>query len=79
MVNGQTGTIAGQKPVTWWKIWLAIAALLSPGLLLGLIGLPLLLAGGIGLIPLLLGFILLVGGVFFSVQLYRKAVASEAA
>ena len=27
MVNGQTGAVAGQKPVAWWKIWLAVAAL----------------------------------------------------
>lgn len=79
MVNGQTGRVAGQKPVAWWKIWLAIAALLAPGLLLGLIGFPLLLAGGIGLVPFILGFILLVIGGIFSFSIYRKAVESEAA
>jgi predicted RNA-binding Zn-ribbon protein involved in translation (DUF1610 family) len=79
MVNGQTGVVAGQKPVAWWKIWLAIAAILSPGVMLGLIGLPLLLAGGIGIIPLIIGFILLVIGIIISVILYRKAVNSEAA
>ncbi|KPL73086.1 hypothetical protein ADN00_14950 [Ornatilinea apprima] len=78
MINGQTGEIAGQKPVEWWKIWAAIAASLSPGFLLLLIGLPLLLAGGIGIVPLILGFVLLVAGIIFSVSLYKKAVESEA-
>lgn len=79
MVNGQTGVVAGQKPVAWWKIWLAIAALLSPGAMLGLIGFPLLIAGGIGFIPLALGFILFVVGGIFSFIIYQQAVASEAA
>ncbi|HEX7976199.1 MAG TPA: hypothetical protein VF498_17450, partial [Anaerolineales bacterium] len=79
MVNGQTGMIAGQKPVAWWKIWLAVVLLLSPGIILGLIGLPLILAGGVGFLPLLLGFILLVVGGILSIGLYRQAVASEAA
>lgn len=78
MVNGQTGVIAGQKPVAWWKIWLAVALLLSPGVILGLVGLPLLLAGGIGVLPLLLGFVLLIVGGILSLGLYRQAVASEA-
>ncbi len=78
MVNGQTGAVAGQKPVAWWKIWLAIAAMLAPGLLVGLIGLPLTLVGGAGLFVMLLGFILLIIGGAFSIALYRQAVASEA-
>lgn len=78
MVNGQTGTVAGQKPVAWWKIWLAVAGMLSPGLILGLIGLPLLLAGGVGLLPIALGAILLVLGGYFSYSLYQQAVESEA-
>lgn len=79
MGNGQTGAVAGQKPVAWWKVWLAIAALLLPGLGVGLVGLILLLAGGIGVIALGLGGLLLIGGGAFSVQIYRQAVASEAA
>ncbi len=78
MVNGQTGTIAGQKPVAWWKVWLAIAAILAPGTLLILIGLPLILLGGVGLIPLVLGIILFVVGLVFSVILFNKARQSEA-
>jgi Zn finger protein HypA/HybF involved in hydrogenase expression len=79
MINGQTSAIAGQKPVAWWKIWLAVAAMLSPGLFLVLTGLPLLLAGGIGLVPLILGAILFIAGIAGAVMLYRNAVASEAA
>jgi LSD1 subclass zinc finger protein len=79
MVNGQTGQVAGQKPVAWWKIWLAVSGLLAPGLLLGLIGLPLLLAGGIGIIPLFVGLILFGIGAYLSYLLYQKAVESEAA
>ncbi|RPH56199.1 MAG: hypothetical protein EHM81_13465 [Chloroflexi bacterium] len=78
MLNGQTGAIAGQKPVAWWKIWLAVAAMLTPGLCLGLLGLPLLLAGGIGIIPLILGVFALIAGLAGAFYLYRKAAASEA-
>jgi Zn finger protein HypA/HybF involved in hydrogenase expression len=78
MLNGQTGAIAGQKPVAWWKIGLAVAAMLSPGLCLGLVGLPLLLAGGIGLAPLIIGAILFIAGLVGAFLLYRNAVASEA-
>lgn len=78
MVNGQTGTVAGQKPVAWWKIWLAVAAMLAPGTLLGLIGLPLLLVGGVGVISIGLGIILFILGLIFSFILYNKARQSEA-
>lgn len=78
MLNGQTGAIAGQKPVAWWKIWLAVAAMLTPGLCLGLLGLPLLLAGGIGIVPLILGLLALIAGLAGAFFLYRKAATSEA-
>jgi len=78
MVNGQTGAVAGQKPVAWWKIWLAIAALLLPGTLLGLIGLPLLLLGGAGVIPIGLGLLLFIIGLVISFILFSKARESEA-
>jgi len=78
MVNGQTGAVEGQKPVAWWKIWLSIGGLLAPGLILGLIGLPLLLLGGVGVIPLVLGVILFGIGAFLSFKLYSKARQSEA-
>lgn len=78
MINGQTGKIAGQKPVAWWKIWLAVAAMLSPGLCLGLVGLPLLAVGGIGILPLVLGLVFFVLGMVGAFVVYRQAVDSEA-
>lgn len=78
MVNGQTGAVAGQKPVAWWKVWLAIAGLLSPGVILGLVGLPLLLLGGAGIVPMGLGVILFIIGIVLSIILYNKAQQSEA-
>ncbi|MBI9047508.1 MAG: hypothetical protein JEZ06_23695 [Anaerolineaceae bacterium] len=79
MANGQTGKIVGQKPVAWWKVWLAIGGLMSPGFLLSAIGLPLLLAGGIGAVLIAIGLFLMIGGGVLSVLLYRKAVKSEEA
>ncbi|NPV85067.1 MAG: hypothetical protein HPY45_03525 [Anaerolineae bacterium] len=79
MVNGQNGVIAGQKPVAWWKIWTAIAAMFAPGILLGLIGLLLLIFGGIGIIPLGIALVLVFAALFFSIWLYQKALDSEAA
>ncbi|MCE1252136.1 MAG: hypothetical protein LWX83_01165 [Anaerolineae bacterium] len=79
LVNGQTGEVAGQKPVAWWKVWLAITVLLSPGALLALIGLPLLLAGGLGIVPLAIGGLLFVIGLVISGFIYKSALDSEAA
>ncbi len=78
LVNGQTGEVAGQKPVAWWKVWLVIAALLLPGFLLGLIGLPLLLFAGVGVIPIGLGVLLFMLGGFLSFLLYNHAREMEA-
>jgi hypothetical protein len=69
MINGQTGAVAGGKPVAWWKIWLAIAAILSPGAFLILIGLPLTLLAGLGVIAIAIGIILFVIGVVISFSL----------
>jgi predicted RNA-binding Zn-ribbon protein involved in translation (DUF1610 family) len=79
MINGQSGTISGQKPVEWTKIWLAIAACLLPGAFLGLIGLPLSLLGGLGIILIAIGFVLLVIGGGIAWMIYRQAMESEAA
>ena len=76
LVNGQSGVVAGQKPIEWWKVWLAIAGLLTPGVLLALLGLVLLLVGGIGIFPLGLGGILFVVGLAISIYLFRQAVAA---
>jgi len=77
MVNGQTGNVAGQKPVAWVRVWLAIAAMLSPGACLGLLGLLTIPLGGIGVFGLVLGFILLVAGLIGAIIVFRKAQASE--
>jgi DNA-directed RNA polymerase subunit RPC12/RpoP len=73
MVNGQSGAISGQRPVDWNKVWLVIAGLLAPGLIIGLIGLITLLFGGVGVILGGLGFILLVIGLVFAVIIFRQA------
>jgi hypothetical protein len=77
MVNGQTGQVAGQKPVAWLRVWLAIAALLSPGACLGLAGLLTLPLGGLGAAGLVAGFVLLVAGLIGAIVLFRKARESE--
>jgi predicted RNA-binding Zn-ribbon protein involved in translation (DUF1610 family) len=58
MVNGQTGQIAGQRPVAWGKVALACLAALSPGLFFALLSLILLLFG------LELGGLVLLGALF---------------
>jgi len=73
MVNGQTGAIAGQRPVDWNKVWLAIAALLAPGALLGLLGLITIPLAGIGVAIGGFGFVLLVIGAIISVIIYTQA------
>ncbi len=79
MVNGQTGLVAGQKPVAWWKVWSAIAALLMPGAIAGLIGLPLLAIGGLGTILIVIGAILFIIGLVISGLILRQAMqAGEA-
>ncbi len=77
MLNGQTGEISGQRPADWNKVWLVIALLLGPGVLLGLIGLVTIPFGGAGLGIGGFGFILLVIGVVMSVILYQKAGALD--
>jgi Zn finger protein HypA/HybF involved in hydrogenase expression len=37
VINGQTGHLAGQRPVDWRKIWLVIAALMAPGVILAIL------------------------------------------
>lgn len=79
MVNGQTGVVAGQKPVAWWKVWLAILGLLLPGVVSSLIGLPFLAIGGVGVVPLFIGAILLVIGLIFGGIILKQAMqAGEA-
>jgi len=77
MVNGQTGEVAGQKPVAWLRVWLVIAAMLSPGACLGLAGLLTVGLGGVGVFGLVLGFILLVAGLIGAVVVFQRAQSSE--
>ncbi len=79
MINGQTGAVVGQKPVAWLKVWLAVAALLAPGTLLSLLGLPLLLAAGFGMILLGLGGSLFLAGLMISAYLVSQAMQAERA
>jgi hypothetical protein len=77
LMDGVSGQVAGQKPVAWNKVWTAIALLLAPGVLLGLLGLPLLLFG-IGAIVLGIAAVLLVMGGVASAFVYQHAVDAEA-
>ncbi len=84
IVNGQTGAIAGQRPVDWTKVWLAVSAMVAPGFLLGLAGVlasvlgavlpPSLVVGG-GV--LVLALVLLIVGVVFGVITLNKAKAMD--
>lgn len=73
MINGQTGQISGQRPVDWTKVWLAIAAMLLPGLGIGFLGLITLLLGGVGFIIAMFGFVFLLIGLFFALKVFRQA------
>lgn len=46
VINGQTGKVAGEKPIDWRKVWLVVAALAAPGVLLAGAGLVLAQSGG---------------------------------
>jgi DNA-directed RNA polymerase subunit RPC12/RpoP len=77
MVNGQTGAIAGQKPVAWLRVWLAIAALLAPGILGGLLGLIMLPLAGIGAFILPFAFVLFVLGMVVSILVFVQARSAD--
>jgi hypothetical protein len=77
MVNGETGKITGQRPADWNKIWLVIALLLAPGLLLSLLGLLTIPFAGAGLAIGGFGFVLLVIGLVIGLILYGKANALD--
>jgi len=77
MVNGQTGAVAGQKPVAWLRVWLAIGLCLTPGVLLGLLGLVLLFFGGLGVVVLPLAFFLFIIGLVVAVTIFVRAAQAE--
>jgi DNA-directed RNA polymerase subunit RPC12/RpoP len=71
VINGQTGTIAGSRPADWRKIWLVIAALLGPALLLGLGGL--LAMPFFGPLPTAIGFGLSIAALIASIVILVRA------
>lgn len=77
MVNGQSGVIAGQRPVDWTKFWLVMAAILSPGILLGLLGLITIPLAGIGSILAVGGFILFIIGLVIVFVFFNQAQAMD--
>jgi Zn finger protein HypA/HybF involved in hydrogenase expression len=77
MVNGQTGAVAGQKPVDWLRVWLAIGLALLPGILGGLLGLITLPLSGIGMFVLPIAFVLFVVGLIVSIYIFGRARSAD--
>jgi ribosomal protein L37E len=77
MVNGQTGTIAGQRPVDWTKVGLVAAVLAAPGLFLCLVGLLTLVFGGVGAAIGAFGLFLLIIGVAIDAVMISKALSLD--
>ncbi len=78
LVNGQTGKVVGQRPTAWWKVWVAMGLMLTPGLGLVLVSLPLLFFG-VGLFPLLCGLAFVWIGGSAALVFHRRMQAQEAA
>jgi predicted RNA-binding Zn-ribbon protein involved in translation (DUF1610 family) len=76
MVNGQSGEVAGQKPVEWLRVWLAIGLLLLPGVLGGLLGL-ITLPVGMGVIVLPIAFFLFVLALLADIAIFVRARAAD--
>lgn len=76
VVNGQSGALAGQRPVVWWRVWAVVGAVFAPGLLLGLIGLPLLVFG-VGAVVLAIAAVLLAVAVGVSIWILGNARDAE--
>ena len=72
IVNGQTGAIAGQRPVDWTKVGLAMGGALAPGVLLTLLGVLTALLG-IGVPIAAVGVALLVLGAIIAFVILQKA------
>jgi hypothetical protein len=73
VLNGQTGTISGQRPVDWTRVWVVIAVLLFPGLLLSLLGLVTLPLAGVGVVIGGIGLTLLIAGLVAGIIILVKA------
>jgi hypothetical protein len=78
MVDGASGVVHGQKPVVWARVWLAIAAMVAPGLCAGVIGVPLALVG-VGVPIVVVAGVLLIAGFVGSGVLYASVSKSEVA
>jgi hypothetical protein len=76
VVNGQVGSISGQRPVDWRKVWLIVGGILTPGILLCGIGL-LTIAFGIGIVIGIFGFLLLIAGIVGAFFILRKAYSLD--
>lgn len=76
LVNGQNGAITGPRPADWNKIWLVMAAIAAPGLLVSLIGL-ITAVFGIGLAIGGIGLVLLIIAVIIDVIIFSKAKEME--
>ncbi len=76
-VNGQTGDVAGQRPVDWLKVWLVVAAILAPGVTLSLFGIVAVLFGLPGPCLGLVGLGLLMTGLFFAYHIIREAMSLD--
>lgn len=76
LINGQTGLIAGARPVDWEKIWLVVAGLLLPGLLLSLFGW-LFLADQTGSMTTAAGMFLMVVAITTSFFIVRRGMEME--
>lgn len=76
-INGQTGQVAGEKPVAWLKVWLAVGALTLPGILLAsaaaLLGALRFQTGG----WFVLGLILFVVGAALAAALLHRATRAQ--
>jgi len=62
-VNGQTGVVAGSRPVAWSRVYLAIAGLFAPGIVAGVAGLVLVFIGVGALLLIAAMFLILLGGI----------------
>ncbi len=76
LVNGQTGAIAGSKPVAWGKVKLAIAAMFAPSLICGVLGVGLLVFG-VGALLLVLSLFLFGIGAAGSIWVWQLALEHE--
>lgn len=79
ILNGQTGTISGQRPVDWKKVWLVIAMIFAPGVLSALIGFILASTSGdgslVGFVGLFLVFVAFIATVIILMNASKEGKA----